>query len=29
MAWVFAGAVVMVPFCRPMLLTATHPVESH
>ena len=29
MAWVFAAALVMVPFCRPMLLTATQPVETH
>jgi len=29
MAWVFAAALLMVPFCRPMLLTAAQPVESH
>jgi len=29
MAWVFAAALAMVPLCRPMLLTAAPPVESH
>jgi DHA2 family multidrug resistance protein len=29
MSWLFVGALVMVPFCRPVMLTAPQPADTH